>query len=334
MHGLPSPHAIHTLLPFASERMRKRRCFADKDLDLAMYEREKSVNDAMLNAPVVAPVAAPAAAAAAPNDAGVNVATMTLQRCFPMLDQKLVQYVYHCCGKDLNATAMQLHEYQRKLMLCRKATNVKAQNRGVVPADSQRTSVEKVACGDAVTSDSKTGAELEPSPNCIEDPTSGNGEPGLAHPLREADQRLAEQATSKITKSNVAALSANRSSPYPPAYMAYCVTHPAVTSLGVQMWYNPLMTLQHYQQQLSYAGVTAHQSASTSLTNHRAGNHAKPDATCEGKRSSPERGASLSEQQRGAAPEQRYGLSKHQMDIDDKPKHSLKFSVEALIGKC
>eukprot|EP00106_Octopus_bimaculoides_P016614 XP_014784056.1 PREDICTED: uncharacterized protein LOC106879133 [Octopus bimaculoides] len=38
---LPSPESIRGVLPYMNERMRKRRCFADKELEVVMYQREQ-----------------------------------------------------------------------------------------------------------------------------------------------------------------------------------------------------------------------------------------------------------------------------------------------------
>ncbi|PVD23040.1 hypothetical protein C0Q70_16302 [Pomacea canaliculata] len=43
MHVLPPPEALRSVAPFMNERMRKRRCFADKDLEAAMIERERQL---------------------------------------------------------------------------------------------------------------------------------------------------------------------------------------------------------------------------------------------------------------------------------------------------
>jgi hypothetical protein len=46
MHALPPPEVLRTANnPYLSERMRKRRCFADKDLEMVMMERERHCLD-------------------------------------------------------------------------------------------------------------------------------------------------------------------------------------------------------------------------------------------------------------------------------------------------
>jgi len=41
MHTMPTPSALRSILPGVSERMRKRRCFADSDVDAAMIKQER-----------------------------------------------------------------------------------------------------------------------------------------------------------------------------------------------------------------------------------------------------------------------------------------------------
>ncbi|CAG5132431.1 unnamed protein product, partial [Candidula unifasciata] len=41
LHALPAPQMIKSMSPMVNERMRKRRCFADKELEMVMLERER-----------------------------------------------------------------------------------------------------------------------------------------------------------------------------------------------------------------------------------------------------------------------------------------------------
>ena len=303
MHNLPSTGNLQTLLPFASERMRKRRCFADKDLDMAMYEREKSFEETVLKAGTFLPhsglVGAPA--------------VTLLHRYFPMLDERLTQYVYNCCGQNLNAAAMQLHRYQTGLMLRQ-------------TAESQNQPAQTTAGNLLETPADSPGHLAESVRHDAEDDDGGHHSPAGVNESRSGvdESRRVDDVVN-----------------CPSAYMAYCISRaPAMTSLGAPVWYSSLMTpqqQQHHQQQqhqqLSYVVAAAHQSTSASLTNHRRVNRAQLEATCEDERCSP---ASTSQHgsPQGGAVEQLCALSKHQIHVDDKPKHCLKFSVEALIGKC
>ncbi|KAH9488287.1 hypothetical protein Btru_063825 [Bulinus truncatus] len=40
-HSLPTPDDVKSMSPYINERMRKRRCFADKELEMVMMERER-----------------------------------------------------------------------------------------------------------------------------------------------------------------------------------------------------------------------------------------------------------------------------------------------------
>ena len=55
MHALPPPEALRSVTPFMNERMRKRRCFADKDLEVVMMERERQFHLAKARAAPMTP---------------------------------------------------------------------------------------------------------------------------------------------------------------------------------------------------------------------------------------------------------------------------------------
>ena len=50
LHALPPPEALRSMFPYLSERMRKRRAFADKELEVVMFERERQIEAEKLRA--------------------------------------------------------------------------------------------------------------------------------------------------------------------------------------------------------------------------------------------------------------------------------------------
>lgn len=138
LHSLPPPESLRNALPFMNERMRKRRCFADRELDVAMFEREKQAEImAKTKSNAAAAAVAAAAAANASNPLGINgsfpfpiVATNlyslpleTIQsrnhssnyspkdfllRIFPTLNPNVLELVWQGCGGNLERAIEQL----------------------------------------------------------------------------------------------------------------------------------------------------------------------------------------------------------------------------------
>ncbi|XP_064625288.1 doublesex- and mab-3-related transcription factor 2-like [Lineus longissimus] len=105
VNALPPADAIRNMFPFMNERMRKRRCFADKELEAVMIERERQVEIQKQNAK------------ASENRNGATQSQTTgtlqaalshsnprevLQRLFPALNPNVMELVFQGCGGNLS----------------------------------------------------------------------------------------------------------------------------------------------------------------------------------------------------------------------------------------
>lgn len=126
MHVLPPQEALRTVAPFMNERMRKRRCFADKNLEVVMMERERQLELAKSRAPVISQ---PQLAVLPPNLSSSSAAcggvangaasksrpllgSLTprefLQKIFPTHNSNLLELVWQGCGGNLERAIEQL----------------------------------------------------------------------------------------------------------------------------------------------------------------------------------------------------------------------------------
>ena len=95
------------MFPYVNERMRKRRCFADKELDVAMFEREKRMEAEKIKVSTTANNFIHTAQAQqhllaqmAPRD--------FLQRIFPAVNQNVIELVWQGCGGNLERAIEQI----------------------------------------------------------------------------------------------------------------------------------------------------------------------------------------------------------------------------------
>lgn len=137
LHSLPTPEALRNVLPYMNERMRKRRCFADRELEVVMFERERQAEIVAKTKSSAAAAAAAAAAAHCSTSLGVsgafpfplaatNVYTVPsdgtqsrhplsnynpkefLLRIFPRLNPNVLELVWQGCGGNLERAIEQL----------------------------------------------------------------------------------------------------------------------------------------------------------------------------------------------------------------------------------
>lgn len=87
-------------MPFLSERMRKRRAFADKELNAIMFERERHLAVEKTQLPGLTlpdgSLAHTLASGLTPQD--------FLARTFPQLNASVLELIYQACGCDLQKT--------------------------------------------------------------------------------------------------------------------------------------------------------------------------------------------------------------------------------------
>ena len=107
VHALPPHDALRSMMPYANERMRKRRCFADKELEVAMFEREKHMEAEKMKATGILQTTAlnPAQqrhllAHMAPRD--------FLQRIFPTVNPNVLELVWQGCGGNIERAIEQI----------------------------------------------------------------------------------------------------------------------------------------------------------------------------------------------------------------------------------
>ncbi|KAK7100201.1 hypothetical protein V1264_023190 [Littorina saxatilis] len=131
MHALPPPEALRTMTPYMNERMRKRRCFADKDLEMVMIERERQFEMAKSRIPPInhSQLAAfqgmacgvggggggggmPPTAASLMNKPRALLGNLSprefLQRIFPSHNPNVLELVWQGCGGNLERAIEQL----------------------------------------------------------------------------------------------------------------------------------------------------------------------------------------------------------------------------------
>ncbi|XP_059151620.1 doublesex- and mab-3-related transcription factor 2-like [Physella acuta] len=115
LHALPPPDVVKSMSPFVNERMRKRRCFADKELEMVMLERERRTEltnqqlalhrGALLGLPGQKPHIDLAKSRAL---LGNTTPRDFLQRVFPAHNPRLLELVWQGCGGDLERAIEQL----------------------------------------------------------------------------------------------------------------------------------------------------------------------------------------------------------------------------------
>ncbi|XP_050400861.1 doublesex- and mab-3-related transcription factor 2, partial [Patella vulgata] len=109
LHALPPPEALRNMVPFVNERMRKRRCFADKELEMVMLERERQAEIVKTRANGEQISNATNLDA---NKSRLLLGNMTprefLQRIFPTHNPNVLELVWQGCGGNLEKAIEQL----------------------------------------------------------------------------------------------------------------------------------------------------------------------------------------------------------------------------------
>ncbi|KAI8773968.1 doublesex- and mab-3-related transcription factor 2, partial [Biomphalaria glabrata] len=115
LHALPPPEVVKSMSPFVNERMRKRRCFADKELEMVMLERERRAemtyhtthpNSLLARTPqqTLTPLKM--------NEPRMLIDNMNprelLQRVFPNHNPSVLELVWQGCGGQLERAIEQL----------------------------------------------------------------------------------------------------------------------------------------------------------------------------------------------------------------------------------
>uniref|UniRef100_X1ZYE5 DMA domain-containing protein n=1 Tax=Capitella teleta TaxID=283909 RepID=X1ZYE5_CAPTE len=113
LHSLPPPEALRSMFPYASERMRKRRCFADKELDAVMFEREKRAEVEKVRVHGIIQQAQstvdPIRMRMQLMQQGVMGSPREfLQRIFPAANPNVLELVYQGCGGNLERAIEQI----------------------------------------------------------------------------------------------------------------------------------------------------------------------------------------------------------------------------------
>ena len=124
MHALPPPEALRSMTPYMNERMRKRRCFADKDLEMVMIERERQFEMAKARAAPISQSQLEVFQAGMSGGCGVlpessltskprsllgNLSPRDfLQRIFPSHNPNVLELVWQGCGGNLERAIEQL----------------------------------------------------------------------------------------------------------------------------------------------------------------------------------------------------------------------------------
>ena len=93
------------MMPYVSERMRKRRCFADKELEAAMLERERHL-ESNTRGPIEA---IPSAYQMAPRE--------FLRSVFPVVNVNVLELVYQGCGGSLERAVEQIRAQQHAKLI-------------------------------------------------------------------------------------------------------------------------------------------------------------------------------------------------------------------------
>lgn len=110
LYRSPSIDSTRAMLPFMSEKMRKRRAFCDKELDAVMFQRERqlAVEKSIIHG-VVGGVDDDLCKTLA---SGVNAREFLL-RTFPKHNPSVLELVYQGCGGNLQKTVEQIVSYSR-----------------------------------------------------------------------------------------------------------------------------------------------------------------------------------------------------------------------------
>lgn len=110
LHSLPPPEAIRTMFPYVNERMRKRRCFADKDLEAAMFDRERLIEECHLRNAHFQTSGIPINASMIETQrAFTNISPKEfLMRFFPSINPHVLELVFQGCGGNIEKCIVQL----------------------------------------------------------------------------------------------------------------------------------------------------------------------------------------------------------------------------------
>ena len=123
LHTLPPPEALHTVMPFMSERMRKRKAFADKELETVMFEREQNEKEKIshlhmppgghhLHNGVLSPGSGVPASSSALNSLKGQLGHQSpkefLMRIFPTMNPNLLELVWQGSGGNLEKAIEQI----------------------------------------------------------------------------------------------------------------------------------------------------------------------------------------------------------------------------------
>lgn len=105
---LPTAEALRAMLPGVSDRMRKRRCFADSEVDAAMLERERCLAEvnrlrAMSYQPHWPPVLRPSCYPSSFVQNGSSPKAILL-KMFPGINPNVMELVYQGCGGNIEKT--------------------------------------------------------------------------------------------------------------------------------------------------------------------------------------------------------------------------------------
>nr|VCU79644.1 Dmrt11E [Euperipatoides kanangrensis] len=110
LYRFPPPETLRSMLPYMNERMRKRRCFADKELENIMYERERPCDSLKtiekLNGSSVSQETSHNIA----NHVLVNNinAREFLTRTFPYHNPSVLELIWQGCGGNLERAIEQI----------------------------------------------------------------------------------------------------------------------------------------------------------------------------------------------------------------------------------
>ncbi|CAH1773383.1 unnamed protein product [Owenia fusiformis] len=114
LHTLPPPEALRSVLPIISERMRKRRAFADKDVEKAMMERERQtmITDKKSSAPSqdsqLYPIVSTLKAMRSRQNEMVGAPKEFLHKLFPTHNPNVLELVWQGCGGDMEKAIEQI----------------------------------------------------------------------------------------------------------------------------------------------------------------------------------------------------------------------------------
>ncbi|XP_074641389.1 uncharacterized protein LOC141899133 [Tubulanus polymorphus] len=111
--GLVTSEVIASRIPVMNERMRKRRCFADKDLEIIMYERERLIENHQLSAAkdLLAKTTNEKLTdsfAARLSEGTGRSAMVLLHRMFPTINPNVIELLWHACGGDCQKVSQRI----------------------------------------------------------------------------------------------------------------------------------------------------------------------------------------------------------------------------------